>query len=108
MQKESIRILVFSIAASGALMAVAGVGLFLMRDLVLRRDLVRFVAPIPPILVAAYVYVVNFFSHFGNDTATAGKRAVLDTLAATGVSAALFVLLSLGLIGVVAVCDRIL
>ncbi len=108
MSKQTIRITLLSIAASGALLAAVGAGFYLMRDFILRRDLARFLSPLPPILVAAYVFVVNFFDHFGNDTAAAGQRAIVETATATGISAALFFVLSVGAILVVTVCDRLL
>ncbi len=108
MQKDPIRIVLLSIAASGVMLAVAGVAFYLSRDFILRRDLARFLSPLPPLLVAAYVFVVSFFDHFGNDPAAAGRHAVVETLAATALSAALFFVLSLGVILVVALVWRLL
>ncbi len=108
MQRQTSRIAPLSIAASGALLAALGAGLFLTREFIRRRDPARFLSPRPPIRVAAYVFAVDFFDHFGNDTTTASRHALVETVTATGISAARFFVPSIGVILVVTVCDRLL
>ncbi len=62
MEEELLKVNIISIAVSGLLMLLAGLLLYLLRDTVSRN--LRFFLPIPPIAVAAYVFVFNLFRHY--------------------------------------------
>jgi len=55
-----INLLVFTV--SGFLMLLTGLGLFVFRDEVAKN--LRFFLPIPPIGVAAYIFVFNMFNYY--------------------------------------------
>ena len=77
MESELVRVNILAIALSGLVLLVAGLILYLLRDNLARY--LRFFLPIPPIAVAAYVYVFNMF-RFYNAGLPAGPWATLREL----------------------------
>ena len=70
MEDDLLKLNMLTIAASGLLMLLSGLLLYLFRDSV--SDFLRFFLPIPPIGVAAYIFVFNMFRHYdGNLPANA-------------------------------------
>jgi hypothetical protein len=63
MENELLKINIMSIAVSGLLMLAAGIILYLFKDY-LSCGSVRFMLPLPPIAVAAYIFVFNMFKHY--------------------------------------------
>ena len=62
MENEILKINILSIAISGLLMLVAGLFLLFLKGNL--SDGIRFFLPIPPIGVAAYIFVFNMFKHY--------------------------------------------
>lgn len=62
MEEDLLKLNMLTIAASGFLMLVTGLLLYVFRDTV--SNSLRFFLPIPPIGVAAYIFVFNMFSHY--------------------------------------------
>src|SRR5574341_617257 len=62
MQDEMLKVNILSILAAGFLMLLTGLLLYLFKDVVSRN--VRFFLPVPPLGVAAYVFVFNMFAFY--------------------------------------------
>ena len=62
MNNDILKINILSIALSGLIMMVSGGVLYFFRG-VLTNGLIRYFLPIPPIAVAAYIFVFNMFKY---------------------------------------------
>jgi hypothetical protein len=62
MEEDLLRLNMLTIAASGFLMLLTGLLLYLFRNTI--SDHLRYFLPIPPIGVGAYIFVYNMFSHY--------------------------------------------
>ena len=94
MEEDLLKLNMLTIAASGFLMLVSGLLLYVFRDAVSNN--LRFFLPIPPIGVAAYIYVFNMFRHYEGhlpDNLMASIReVVISSLFVLGVFAVFVVL----------------
>ncbi len=63
MENEILKINILSITISGLLMMLAGIVLYYFKES-LAGGMIRFFLPIPPIGVAAYIFVFNMFKHY--------------------------------------------
>lgn len=62
MNDEMVRVNILTITVAGLLMMLTGVLLYIFRGIVTSN--VRFFLPIPPLGVAAYVFVFNLFNYY--------------------------------------------
>lgn len=62
MNDEMLKVNILSITSAGLLMLLTGLLLYIFRDVVSRN--VRFFLPVPPLGVAAYVFVFNLFAFY--------------------------------------------
>ena len=62
MNDEMLKINILTITVAGFLMLLTGLFLYVFRGMVTTN--IRFFLPIPPLGVAAYVFVFNLFSHY--------------------------------------------
>ena len=62
MDQDVLKTNLLSIAAAGLLMLLAGLLLYVFRDEI--SDNVRFFMPIPPLVVAAYIFVFNMYNYY--------------------------------------------
>ena len=67
MKEDSIIINILSIAGAGLLLLLTGIVFLIFRDYISNH--IRFFLPIPPIGVAAYIYVDNFYVQYDGRTA---------------------------------------
>lgn len=74
MENEMLKVNILTITVAGFLMMVTGLLLYLFRNVV--SENMRFFLPIPPLGVAAYVYVYNMFRYYNNNL----PNNVTDTL----------------------------
>ncbi len=65
MQEEMLKVNILSIIAAGFMMVLTGLLLYIFKDVVSRN--VRFFLPIPPLGVAAYVFVFNMFAYYSGN-----------------------------------------
>jgi hypothetical protein len=93
METEILKINILSIAVSGLLILVSGILLFCFRAHI--AGSIRFFLPIPPIGVAAYIFIFNMFKHF--DGAAPGRATMLFELMTATVIASLSFLLLAGI-----------
>lgn len=63
MENEILKINIMSIAISGLVMMLAGVMLYIFKDH-LTGGSIRFFLPIPPVAVAAYIFVFNVYKQY--------------------------------------------
>ena len=61
MQKDPNLTIIILIAGAGLIIFLTGLGFLFFRDFVTRN--IRFFLPMPPISVAAYIYVYNYYHH---------------------------------------------
>ena len=85
MNPEVLKTNMLSIAVAGLLILLTGITLYLFRDEI--YDNVRFFMPIPPLAVAAYIFVFNMYSHYDGNlpegTWAAAKELLYSTAIAT-------------------------
>jgi hypothetical protein len=65
MQEDPTLTNILSIAGAGLLILLTGLSFLVFRDFISRH--IRFFLPIPPIGVAAYIYVFNLYQHKNGD-----------------------------------------
>jgi hypothetical protein len=94
MQDETISVRLLTIAASGLLIFLIGLLLYLFRVPVGRN--MRFFLPIPPIGVAAYIFVFSTYTYYGGrllgNLGTISREIMLGSLVAGGT----FLVLTIG------------
>ena len=97
---EDIRPKILLITAMGAAMFIVGMALFAFTEQV--EPYMRFLLPLPPLSVAAYIYMLNKLAITRSDPTVPGKRQalVMDVLTETVVGTVVFVVLSLLIIAV--------
>jgi len=65
MQEDSTLTNILSITGAGLLILLTGLSFLFFRDFISRN--IRYFLPIPPIGVAAYIYVFNLYQHNNGD-----------------------------------------
>ncbi len=65
MKNETFITNILTLAVAGLLILITGITFYFFRDIFSKN--VRFFMPIPPLAVAAYIYVYNMFDHFGGE-----------------------------------------
>ncbi len=93
MSEELLKTNLLAMILTGVLLALAGLGLYFMRDLV--SPYIRYVLPIPPIAVASYVFVFNYFKDVNDRMPTSIWGVVEEIAGATLVATMAFFSLSL-------------
>lgn len=94
MPEELLKINLLTILFAGGLLACIGLGLYLGRDFV--APYMRYILPIPPLAVAAYVFTFNYFKDVPQPTKL--ETIIREVSSATLVANAAFFCLSLVLI----------
>lgn len=90
MDEQILKVNMLSITLAGALMGLGGIVLYFTRSLISSR--VRYFLPMPPIGVAAYVFVFNMFK-FYNASLPSFSDVLIDVLLSTLIAALVFFLL---------------
>jgi predicted secreted protein len=88
MDKEILKINLIAIAGSGLLMLMAGLFLYLLRGWI--QSYLRFFLPIPPLGVAAYVFVFNMLKDYNGSLPPERWKIVSEVLYSTLISAIIF------------------
>ncbi|MDX1614078.1 MAG: hypothetical protein R3300_07180 [Candidatus Promineifilaceae bacterium] len=104
MNPELLRTNVLSIALAGLLMLLTGVVLYLFREQL--SDNVRFFMPIPPLAVAAYIFVFNMYSHYDGRLPEGEWVAAKEILYSTAIAAISFGVFSLLILGFILLSRR--
>lgn len=106
MQDDVFNVRTLTIASTGLLIFLFGLGLYIFRDLVAKN--VRFFLPIPPIGVAAYIFVFSTYTYYGGQLTGNMRPVIRELFAGTGMAAAAFFLLSAGNLAVCFLLKRLL
>jgi len=96
MNPEVLKTNVLSVAVAGLLMLITGIALYLFRDQI--SDNIRFFMPIPPLAVAAYIFVFNMYNYYEGqlpEDSWVAVKEILYSTAIAGLSFGIFVLLIL-------------
>lgn len=96
MEKEILKINLLAIAGSGLLMLLAGIVLYFYKDRI--ASYLRFFLPIPPIGVAAYVFVFNMFKEHNGNLPLERWKIMSEVLLSTIISAIVFSLFTICLV----------
>ena len=96
MEIELLKINILSIAGIGLLMLLTGLLLYLFKANIVQH--LRFFLPIPPLGVAAYVFVFNFFKNSDGDVPDNIWATMREVLLGTAIAALVFCVFSLFLI----------
>jgi hypothetical protein len=104
MNPEVLKTNMLSIAVAGLLIMLTGVALYLFRDHV--SDNVRFFMPIPPLGVAAYIFVFNMYSHYEDNLPGGIWTAAKELLISTAIAAIAFGIFALLIVAIVSLLRR--
>ncbi len=88
MNDEMLKVNILSITVAGLLMLLTGLLLYVFRDVVTKN--VRFFLPIPPLGVAAYVFVFNMFGFYNGNLPRDLGVIVRELLASAVISGVVF------------------
>ena len=91
-----LRINILSIAGIGLLMLLTGLLLFAFQDAIAQHR--RFFLPVPPLGVAAYVFVFNLFDHHNGTLPESPWLTLMEVLSGTAIASAVFLVFTLLLI----------
>ncbi|MBI5649827.1 MAG: hypothetical protein HZC40_05170 [Chloroflexi bacterium] len=92
MDDEMLKVNILTITVAGFLMLLTGVLLYLFRNSV--SENIRFFLPIPPLGVAAYIFVFNLFNYYRGDlpgTVWDTTRELLYSAVASGIVFCVFI-----------------
>ena len=91
-----LKINILTIAGTGLMMLLTGLLLFLFEGSIAQYR--RFFLPIPPLGVAAYVFVFNLFQHYNGDLPQISGRMLIEVVSGTAIAGAVFLVFSVALI----------
>jgi hypothetical protein len=83
MQEDSIITNILSIAGAGLLILLTGLSFLFFRDFISKN--IRYFLPIPPIGVAAYIYVFNLYQHNNGDFTGRLTGTIKEILLSVGI-----------------------
>jgi hypothetical protein len=102
LEQNLLNINLLTMAGSGLLMLISGLSLYFFRDFV--SDHLRFFLPIPPLGVAAYVFVFNLFKDYGGVLPKSPGLVWQEIITSTMIGAVIFggftTLLTFGIQGI--------
>lgn len=99
MEQDILKANMLSIAVAGLLLLLTGVFLYLFRNQI--ADHTRFLMPIPPLAVAAYIFVFNMYGHYGGNLPALTWNTAKELLISTAISAGAYAIFTLLLIIIV-------
>lgn len=91
-----LKINILTIAGTGLMMLLTGLLLFLFEGSIAQYR--RFFLPIPPLGVAAYVFVFNLFQHYHGELPHMSSQTVIEVVSGTAIAATVFLVFSVALI----------
>lgn len=104
MEQDVLKTYMLSIAASGFLMMLAGAILYVFRDQITENA--RFFLPIPPLGVAAYIFVFNMYSHYGGNLPDGVWNTAKEILYSVTITAGAYALFTALLVVIIAYFKR--
>jgi hypothetical protein len=88
MNPDVLKINMLSIAAAGFLILLTGTILYFFRDEISGN--IRYFMPIPPLGVAAYIFVFNMYNHYDGNLPLGKWSAAKEILYGTAIAAVTF------------------
>ena len=88
MQEDSMLTNILSIAGAGLLIFLTGIAFLVFREFIHKN--IRYFLPLPPIGVAAYIYVYNFYQHYNGDIGGNSSGVIKEILLSVGIIAISF------------------
>jgi hypothetical protein len=104
MNEDVLKVNMLSIAVAGFLILLTGVILYIFRDQV--YDNVRYFMPLPPIGVAAYIFVFNMYRHYDGTLSGGSWGAAKEILISTAIAAAAFGVFTFLLVFIIDILKR--
>lgn len=104
MNPEILKTNMLSIAAAGFLILLTGTALYLLRDQI--SENVRFFLPIPPLGVAAYIFVFNMYNHYDGHLPKEYWVAAKEIFYSTAIAAISFGVFALLLVAIISFMRR--
>jgi hypothetical protein len=99
MEQDVLRTNLLSIVGAGFLMLLASTVLYLARNQLSTNY--RFFMPLPPLAVAAYIYVFNMFGHYSGELPGgiwSTAKELFVSIAVTAISFGIFVVLLVAIV----------
>ena len=88
MQENSNLTNILSIAGAGLLIFLTGISFLVFRDFISRN--IRYFLPLPPIGVAAYIYVYNLYQHYDGELSLNIAGTTKEVILSVGVASLSF------------------
>jgi hypothetical protein len=104
MNPDVLKINMLSIAAAGFLILLTGITLYFFRSEVSAN--IRFFLPIPPLGVAAYIFVFNMYSHYDGNLPQGKWAAAREILYSTAIAAVAFGVFALLIVVIISFIKR--
>jgi hypothetical protein len=104
MNSELLKTNILSIAVAGLLILLTGIVLYLFREQI--ADNVRFFMPIPPLAVAAYIFVFNMYNHYNGQLPEGAWVAAKEILYSTIIAALSFGVFAIRILGIISISKR--
>ena len=104
MEDKMLKVNILAIAISGLLMFLIGGGLYLFKGFISSH--IRYFLPIPPLAVAAYVFVFNMFKHYEGDLPAKKWDVIAEICYSTLAAAVIFGVFTILLIVIIDVARK--
>lgn len=104
MNPELLKANILSIAVAGLLILLTGIVLYQFREQI--ADNVRFFMPIPPLAVAAYIFVFNMYNHYDGRVPDGEWVAAKEILYSTAIAALSFGVFAILILGIILISKR--
>lgn len=106
MKDSTLETNILSIAGAGLIILMTGVFFFIFKDPIQKN--IRFFLPIPPLAVAAYIFVFNMFVHFDGTLPEKTWDTAREILYSTVISSITFFIFTLFLVIIIGFVRRFL
>jgi hypothetical protein len=83
MQEDAALTNILSITGAGLILLLTGLSFLVFRDYISKH--IRYFLPVPPIGVAAYIYVFNLYQHFDGNLTTRLSWVLKEVLLSVGI-----------------------
>ena len=104
MNPELLKTNILSIAVAGLLILLTGIVLYLFREQIAGN--VRFFMPIPPLAVAAYIFVFNMYNHYDGRLPEGEWVAAKEILYSTAIAALSFGVFAILILSIILISKR--
>lgn len=96
MEDEILKTNLLAIAGSGLLILLTGILFLVFKDVVSKN--MRFLLPIPPLGVAAYIFVFNMYVHYGGNLPRTTWGTVREIILSIAIASIIFAVFTIVLI----------